>query len=125
MLIAQEQKALYSQKLDELLANKEEFISNYKKFDAQIFALEKVIKLNKRLGNNYATIRDEVLVKSYKLLDAQNDMIKNILRALDEMEFAEYQTYMSEMFAKNQEYNAELNNVDYSDILAINQDSAI
>ncbi|EQB34430.1 hypothetical protein M947_10880 [Sulfurimonas hongkongensis] len=125
MLIAEEQKSLYSQKLDEFLKDKEEFINNYKNFDAEIFALEKIIKLNKRLGNNYAVIRDKVLVKSYKLLNAQNDMIKSILRALDKMNFVEYQTYMSEMFAKNQEYNAELNNVDYSDILALNQDSTI
>jgi len=125
MLIAKEQKNLYSQKLDEFLVNKEEFINSYKNFDAQIFALEKVIKLNKRLENNYAVVRDEVLVKSYKLLDAQNDMIKSILRALDEMEFVEYQTYMSEMFVKNQEYNAELTSVDYSYILDSNQDSII
>ncbi|MCK9492303.1 MAG: mechanosensitive ion channel family protein [Sulfurimonas sp.] len=125
MLIAQEQKNLYSKKLDEFLTDKEEFINSYKNFNAEIFALEKVIKLNKRLGNNYAVVRDEVLVKSYKLLDAQSDMIKSILRALDDMEFVEYQTYMSEMFAKNQEYNAELTSVDYFDILALNQDSAI
>lgn len=125
MLIAEEQKALYSQKLDEFLKNKEEFINNYKGFDAEIFALEKVIKLNKRLGHNYAVVRDEVLVKSYKLLEAQNEMVKSILIALDDMSFEEYQAYMSEMFAKNQEYNSELTSVDYSDILALNQNSVI
>lgn len=125
MLIAEEQKNLYSQKLDELLSNKEEVINSYKNYNTQIFALEKIINLNKRLGHNYAVVRDEVLVKSYKILDAQNDMIKSILRALDEMSFEEYQAYMSEMFAKNQEYNAEITSVDYYDILELNQDSKI
>ena len=125
MLIAQEQKNLYSQKLDEFLKDKDEFINSSKTFDAEIFALEKVIKLNERLGHNYAVVRDEVLVKSYKLLNAQNEMIKNILIALNDMSFVEYQSYMSEMFAKNQEYNSELTSVDYSDILALNQDSKV
>lgn len=125
MLIAKEQKKLYSQKLDEFLKDKDNFINNHRVFDSEIYALEKIIKLNKRLGNNYAIIRDEVLVKSYKLLNAQNNMIKNILIALDDMSFVEYQAYMNDMFVKNQEQNAELTSVDYSEILELNQESKI
>jgi len=125
MQIADEQKRLYSQKLDEFLKDKESFINNYKDHHTEIFALEKIIKLNKRLGNSYAVVRDEVLVKSYKLLDAQAQMITKILRALDSMSFPEYQAYMNEMFVKNQEYNAKLTDVDYSEILALKHDSKI
>jgi len=125
MQIATEQKMLYSEKLDEFLKNKNKFIDNYKKYDTEIFALEKIIKLNKRLGNTYAVVRDEVLVKSYKLLNAQAQMVTSILRELDEGSYEEYQASMSEMFVKNQEFNAELNSVDYSDFLALKQDSKI
>nr|WP_321268086.1 mechanosensitive ion channel family protein [uncultured Sulfurimonas sp.] len=125
MLIADEQKRLYSQKLDEFLKDKDHFINNYKNYDAEIFALEKIINLNKRLGNSYAVTRDEVLVKSYKLLNAQMSMIANILIALDNMSFKDFEAYMNEMFVKNQEYNTKLTSVDYLDILELNQDSKI
>ncbi len=117
MHIAKEQEALYSKVLDDILKNKSDFINKSRVYDSEIFALEKIIKLNKRLGNKYATIRDEVLVKSYKLLNAQNAMVRDILRALDRYNFEEFQLYMNDMFVKNQEYNANINSVDYDNIL--------
>ena len=123
MSIAVKQESLYSQTLDEILKNKNDFINKSRVYDSEIFALEKIIKLNKRLGNKYAVIRDEVLVKSYKLLNAQNRMIRDVLRGLDKYSFEEFQAYMSKIFVKNQEYNAQIIGVDYSNILNINQPS--
>ena len=123
MQIAIEQEVLYSRALDDILKNKNTFINKSRVYDSEIFALEKIIKLNKRLGNKYATIRDEVLIKSYKLLNAQNTMIRNILRALNKMSFEEFQAYMSDMFVKNQEHNANLTNINYESILQLNEPS--
>ncbi|WP_373034711.1 mechanosensitive ion channel family protein [Sulfurimonas sp.] len=123
MQIAKEQEAFYSIALDDILKNKNKFINKSRVYDSEIFALEKIIKLNKRLGNRYATIRDEVLVKSYKLLNAQNSMIKNILLALDKLSFEDFQVYVSDMFAKNQEYNANITDVDYENILQLDEPS--
>lgn len=123
MQIAKEQEVFYSIALHDILKNKNKFINKSKNYDSEIFALEKIIKLNKRLGNKYATIRDEVLVKSYKLINAQNEMIKNILMALDTMNFEDFQAYTSDMFVKNQQHNASITNVDYEAILQINDSS--
>ncbi|EDZ62380.1 mechanosensitive ion channel family protein [Sulfurimonas gotlandica GD1] len=123
MQIAAKQEALYSKALDDILKNKNKFIDKSRVYDSEIFALEKIIKLNKRLGNKYATIRDEVLVKSYRLLNAQNTMVRSILRALNNMSFEEFQVYMSDMFVKNQEHNAEITNIDYEAILQIDEPS--
>lgn len=123
MNIAKEQEVFYSKALDEILKNKSDFINKSRVYDSEIFALQKIIKLNRRLGNKYATIRDEVLVKSYKLLNAQNAMVRDILRALDKYDFEEFQVHMSDMFVKNQEYNANINDVDYMKIMQIDEPS--
>ncbi|MFT7004173.1 MAG: MscS family membrane protein [Sulfurimonas sp.] len=125
MSIAIQQKALYSNALDDMLKNKNKFINKSKVYSSEIFALEKIIKLNKRLGNSYAATRDEVLVKSYKLLNAQNEMIRNILRGLDKYSFEEFKTYMNELFVENQKYNKQIMDVDYTNILDINESSEI
>ncbi len=123
MKIALEQEALYSEALENILKHKNDFINKSRVYDSEIFALEKIIKLNRRLGNKYATIRDEVLVKSYKLLNAQNSMVRDILRALDRKSFEEFQLYMNEMFAKNQEYNANISDLSYENIMQIDEPS--
>lgn len=125
MKIADEQERLYSDALENILKNKKAFINKSNVYDSEIYALEKIIKLNKRLGNNYATIRDEVLVKSYKLLNAQNSMIRDIIRALDKSSFEEFQSYMNEMFVKNQAFNAEMSSVNYESIMQIDDTSRI
>lgn len=125
MKIADEQERLYSDALENILKNKNTFLNKSNVYNSEIYALEKIIKLNKRLGNNYATIRDEVLVKSYKLLNAQNSMIRDIIRALDKSSFEEFHSYMNEMFMKNQAFNAEMSSIDYESIIQINDTSRI
>jgi MscS family membrane protein len=125
MKIVQKQERMYSKALDDVLRNKKKFINEHKGYDSEIFALNKIIKVNKRLGNRYAVIRDEVLVKSYKLLNAQDKMIRDILLALDKYNFNDFDKYMNKMFVRNQEYIATLNSVDYNPILEIEDSSRI
>jgi len=123
--ISKEQEQFYSNALDYILKNKSEFIDKYRVYDKEIFALEKIILVNKRQGNKYAVTRDEVLVKSYKLLNAQNAMVRDILKALNKDSFVEFKTYMKNMFSKNKEINSKINKVNYEDILSIDDNSKI
>jgi len=88
-------------------------------YKSDIFALRKVKNLNKRLGNTYAVLRDEVKIKTFMILDAQTNMIKKLLKALDDKKFEEYQEYTSNEFAQNQIQMGEINNVDYTKYLKL------
>ncbi|WP_455755575.1 mechanosensitive ion channel family protein [Sulfurimonas sp.] len=123
--ISKKQEQFYSDTLDYFLKNKSEFLDKYRVYDKEIFALEKIILVNKRQGNKYAVTRDEVLVKSYKLLNAQNAMVRDILRALNKDSFVKFQVYMKDMYSKNKAINSKINKVNYTDILNIDDDSKI
>jgi len=125
MEIARNQKAFYSNRIESILKNKNNFLNKSNEYSSRIFALEKIIKLNRRLGNRYAVIRDEVLVKSYKLLNEREAMIKDILIALDRESFEKFQVDMNNRFATNQEFIAALNSVNYDDILKLDEPSKI
>ncbi len=115
--IANKQDHLYDEVLERFMVNKNILLNMPKQFEAELFTLEKIIKRNKRLGNDNAVIRDEVQVKSYQLLRAQNKMLRRILRALDHYNFEEFEQVTSELFAKNQLRIQELKTVDYHPIL--------
>ena len=65
MNITKAQEKLYSDVLDKILANKKEYLHAKNSHASEIFALQKIIKLNKRHSNKYAIIRDEVLIKEF------------------------------------------------------------
>ena len=113
LALVKEQEALYSKGIDTLLENKKEYIEDAKLYKSEIFALQKVKNLNKRLGNSYAVLRDEVKIKTYLILDAQTKMIQKILKALNDKSFEEYQEYSSNAFAQNQIEVSQINNKDY------------
>ena len=106
-------KKLFAEKSKEY-SDVNEIIENAKNYDSDIFALRKVMKLNKRLGNTYAVLRDEVLIKTYKILNLQTKMIQKLLKALSTKSFEEYQEYSSTVFAQNQIELAKIDNVDYN-----------
>lgn len=82
-----------------------------------------MIRLNKRRGNEYAVIRDEVLVKSYTLLRMQNKMVVSIFEALDYYDIKKFEIVMHELFAKSQIEIHTLENIDYKPILALKETS--
>ena len=69
--------------LEVILLNKTNFLNNPKKYDKEILNLERMIRINKRVGNKYAALRDEVQIKSYKVIHDQNKMVRKIFEALD------------------------------------------
>lgn len=117
--LVKKQEKLYLKGIDSILSQKQDYIENARMYKSDIFALRKVKNLNKRLGNTYAVLRDEVKIKTFMILDAQTNMIKKLLKALDDKKFEEYQEYTSNEFAQNQIQMGEINNVDYTKYLKL------
>lgn len=122
---SKEEDNLYTAEMYRVLKNKQSFIDNPLSFDKQIFALKKIININRRNQNEYAVVRDEVLIKSYEILQAQNKMMRGILQAIDDKDFSKFESYVNEAFIKNQEINQKINDADYNKYLSLQGDSAI
>lgn len=123
--IAQQQDLLYDQVLEEILQHKSEILSLPKRFEKEIFSLKKMMALNKRLGNKYAVTRDEALLKSYTLMQLQDKMIKNIMRALDKRDMDKFEAAVYDMIAKNELEMQKIEDVDYKPILLLDEESKI
>jgi len=117
------QEIAYAEALDVLMKNKNDFIKNTNSYDKEIFSLEKIISINKRAGNTYAVLRDEIKVKSYKLLRNQNLMIKDILIALNEQSRELFKNRLNSAISKNQKMLSELSSKDYSYLNKIDETS--
>ncbi len=113
----------YNKALDFLMKNKNNFIKNTDSYDKEIFSLEKIISINKRAGNTYAMLRDEIKVKSYELLRYQNLMIKDMLIALNEPSRELFKEKLNSIISKNQQRVSELSSKDYSYIDKIDEPS--
>lgn len=120
-----EQNSLYNDALNELMSQKSKYIDDMKQYESEIFSLKKIMAINKRAGNNYAVLRDEVVVKIYSLLASQNRMIRAILLALDNETKELFEEELGRLVAKNQEEVSKLYEKDYKDILFLNEDSKI
>lgn len=123
--VLDEQELFYKNIIEDIFLNKQKYLDRSVSHNAEIYSLEKIINVNKRRSNVYAVIRDEVLIKSYKVIDYQALMVKEILQILDEHEYEEFQSKISDIFIKNQIKIDELNNVDYNYILEIKDDSNV
>ncbi len=120
--LVKKQELMYKKNIDYILSNKLEYLNEAKEYKSDIFALKKVMTLNKRLGDKYALLRDEVLIKTYTVLDMQTNMIKKLLKALDRYDFNEYQEYATNLFTKNQADISKVANKDYMEKLNLNID---
>ncbi|MBA1421253.1 MAG: mechanosensitive ion channel family protein [Epsilonproteobacteria bacterium] len=123
--VAAEEKAFYDGILNDILLNKNEFLSNPKKYDTETFGLERMIRINKRMHNEYAVIRDQVLVKSYKLIQIQNRMVREIIQALDYYDIDDFEKKMSDLFAQSQIEIHALEDVDYKQYLKKKENNKI
>jgi len=106
--LVHEREKHYATALNAILLNKNILHSNPKNYEKKIFTLKKLIEINKRRGNTAAVQRDEVQLKSYKLLHLQNKMLRKIFSALDSSEKIEdFEEKMHKIFAESQvEINA-------------------
>ena len=121
----QNREKLYDSALEMILLNKEYFL-NLPSNDKEIFSLKKIMSVNKRQGNNYAFLRDEVKVKSYELLTLQNKMIKNIFYTLDSsLNLEIFEERMYKLFSDTQSQMDLLNDKDYHSFLKLEGGSKV
>jgi len=123
--ILQKQKESYTQELNFLMSHKRDFIENTPVYDQEIYALKKILQINKKAGYKYAVLRDEVKLKSYKLLANQNIMIRNILISLDYTTKENFSNELTKYVVQNQQENEKLLKEDYTKYLSLKIPSKI
>ncbi len=125
--LVKEQEKLYENELYKLMSDKTYYINNLKDFSSEIFSLKKIISINKRAGNRYAVIRDEVQIKSYLILRNMNMLIKKTLEALDTKTIGQFEDKLNKLASQNQKQLAEIvkNSDSYAKILTIESSSKV
>jgi len=119
------QNKLYEKALNYMMSNKEEFIQNLDLYDNDIFATKKIIAINKRAGNDYARLRDEVKLKMLLLLKNQNLMIKNILLSLESEDIDTYKEKLNKNILEYRKKVDEIYSEDYHSYLELPAQSSI
>jgi len=124
--LLKEQNTLYNEAINELMSNKTRYINDIELYESEIFSIKKIISINRRAGNNYAVLRDEVVLKSYLILSSQNRMMKTLLLGLDSETKEEYETILNAATTKSQEEVSQLfAKYDYRDLLHIEPETKI
>lgn len=121
--ILKEQKDSYSNALEHIMSNKQQYIDETKIYDTKIFSLEKMIKISARANDTDAVLRDEIQIKSYKVLQNQNAMIRNILQALNNSDNPTFLKKSNEHIAQNKIENELLIKIDYKHFLGLENNS--
>lgn len=117
--LLEKQYILYENAVNEILINKKQYISDVKTFSKEIYSLEKIIAINTRAGNSYAVLRDEVVMKTYKVLSLQNSMIKSILLSLNKATLVEFEDAVNAIIIDFQHQISDVYETDYKYILAM------
>lgn len=115
--ILKDESALYNSSLKSLLIDKNKYIKEFSQYQQPMFALEKIIKINQRLGNSTAVLRDEVKLKSYQILNSQGKMLKGVLNALEQRSIESFKTKLTAFVNKNQTEIAQIDTTDYKKYL--------
>ncbi len=121
--LAHRQKLIYISGFEKILLNKNLILNQPKFYQEKLFVLNKILNYNKSQGKGYTVVRDEVLVKSYKILQSQNKMSRNILRSLNLYDYDEFDINMNKEFIKNQEDIYKINTIDYRPFLKLKEDN--
>ncbi|MBN2816726.1 MAG: mechanosensitive ion channel family protein [Campylobacterales bacterium] len=123
--LLEEQNSLYEKHLGYMMSNQKEFLQNLKLYSDEIYAIQKIMDINKRAGNSYAYLRDEVGLKIYRLLRNQNLLIKDVLNSLDSDSLQEYKDKLHAHVDSYMKKLQDLDDKDYHSYLNIEDDSPI
>ena len=123
--LVHKQEIMYDKAIDQLMINKNSFIADHPTFRSKIFSIKKVIRINKRANNTYAVLRDEVKLKSYRILQNQYQMIVDILLALDLKTKAEFEARINDAVARNKTQLKQITNKDYTPYLETTTSSKV
>ena len=123
--VLKKQELLYSQAVDQLMINRSQYLEKIESYESEIFALKKIITINKRADNKYAVMRDEVALKSYLILRNQNKMIKSVLMALDSPTLEVYEEKLNKITIENQNFVNKLATDKYREVLDLTHESRL
>jgi len=115
--LVQERDRLYNHAIEQILLDKSLLQRKERHYDKEIFTLKKMIAINKRRGNKEAVLRDEVQLKSYRLIQLQNRMINKIFKALDTKKIDTFEKKMHEIIAQDQHEIEALDDLRYKEVL--------
>jgi MscS family membrane protein len=121
--IMKKQKNSFGVILKDIMRNKDAYEDYKNIYSDKIFSLKKIININKRAGNTYAVLRDEVQIKSYQLLDNQNKMIFNVLNSLEHEDRDIFSEKLTNAIIENEKDNKKLFSVNYDRYLEIHSTS--
>ena len=113
----------YLEELENIMSDKNSFTQNSDLYASDIFRLQKIITINKRARNKYAVIRDEIQLKTYRVLQNQNEMVRNILLALNDSDSEQFNNELNKYVIQNQVDNQKLVETDYHYILDSKENS--
>jgi len=117
--IIDQKEKLFDQQVENVLANKTYYLDTPLPFTKEIYRLKKIIAINQQRGNKYAVVRDQVLVKSYKVLQTQHTMMQDILQALDLKTFDAFSKALNDIFVTNQQSVNQINDTDFHPYLEV------
>jgi len=117
--LVKKQERMYEVELDNVMVNKAAYLEKEEGFKSKIFALKKIIAINRRAGNTYAVLRDEVKIKSLKYVQEQQRFIKKILLALDLPNIEAYEQKLNTLVVAEQNDVSNLYDKDYSSYLKL------
>ena len=100
--LVKRQEKMYEDELYKLMSDKSYYIEHMKDFSSEIFSLQKIISINKRAGNTYAVIRDEVQIKSYLIVRNMNKLVKNTLLSMDTKTIDNFEDELNKLTSQNQ-----------------------
>ena len=123
--ILDQKEQLFEEALEEILANKAKYLNSADPYALKIYKLQKIIAINKRRGNNNAVLRDQVLIHSYRVLQSQNKMLREILQALDLPTFKKFESFVGKAFVENQQEIGKIADVDYKKYLVLEGDAPV
>ncbi|QOP46736.1 mechanosensitive ion channel family protein [Sulfurimonas paralvinellae] len=113
------QEASYEKALYRVMAKKNEYINDNKDYSAKIYALKKIIAINKRAGNSYAVKRDEVQIQSYLIAKSMNELLRDVLIALDSKDIETFENKLNQYTAEHQKEFSLITKRDYKEFLNI------
>jgi MscS family membrane protein len=112
-----EQTKLYEQQLNYVMVNKDDIINRVKEFKSEIFSLKRIIAINKRAGNTYAVLRDEVQIKNYEIVKNINHFVRDVLVALNAPTLEEFDLRINKLAEENQQKVKKLLSDNYKEYL--------
>jgi len=115
--LLEKQEVAFEKIINKLMVDKNYYMKSAKTYDREIFTIKKIIAVNKRAGNKYALTRDEVLLKSYLVVRAQNIMLNKILKGLDLPTKEEFESVLDTSVSENQARMLALYAKDFNSIL--------